>query len=430
MVLVGYLMRNFVCHFRVFVVITVILLVTFLFNLPDVHATAQNLAVTFPDYDDMGAILTRHGLKFKEIKEADLKNLGDINNYDAIYINCTSTIGTEVVSPEDAKAVGDFVRGGGIVYASDFGASVIEAAFPDKIDFYDLDGDTKTNESIGAGIGKSGVVEAKITDSGLAAVLGKKSINIDFNLDGWIVIKSVGSGVRVHMSGPVYVDDPSQPENVNADLPYVVSFSEGSGEVLYTSFHNEVQNTADMEKVLDWFATRTRTGRLVQDTRKIAVKDSGNQVLQEVVDTVDGGGEKSYEFKASGRADFGVILNFDGGSGLGISVTDPGGSVIVSEQVSKPPFVYQKIKAKKGTYVFKVKGENTGGKNLPFVLSAFGPKKAVVDSIFDEDSASVEDKWSSKQTLGVVFSVLIILGVIFYLKKFRKVDSKAKKLKR
>lgn len=433
MVLEGYLMRNFVCHFRVFIVLTVLLSGAFLLNIPNARAVEQSLAVTHSGYDNMGAILTRHGLKFKEIDEADLKNLDKLKSYDVIYINCTNTVDEGIVAAKDAEAIKNFVSGGGIVYASDFGASVIEAAFPEKIDFYDIGEGFEENEALGARQGDAGEVDATVTDSGLAAVLGKKSININFDLGGWVVVKSVGPGVRVHMRGPAAFSFRENEDKNNAsegDLPYVVSFSEGKGEVLFTSFHNEAQNTADMEKVLDWFATKTRVGKLAQDTRKIAVKDSGNKVLQEVVDMVDGGDEKSYEFKASGNADFGVILNFDGGSGLDISVTEPGGSVIVSEQVSKPPFVYQKIKAKKGTYVFKVKGEKTGGKNLPFVLSAFGPKKAAVDPIFDEDSVSVEDKWGSKQTLGVVFSVLIILGVIFYLKKFRKVDSKAKKLKR
>ena len=420
--------------FKFFVILLVLFWGTLFLNSIDSHASSQKLAVNPAGYDDMGAILARNGLNFDQLQEVDLKNFDKIKNYDAIYINCTDSIYTEIASPEDAKAIRDFVRGGGIVYASDFAASVIEAAFPDRIDFYDSGNSESTdgyyNEANDASKGGAGVVEAQITDSGLASVLGKKSISIDFNLSGWVVIKSVGPGVRVYMKGPVPFMDESQGTEIKEDVPYVASFSEGDGEVIFTSFHNEVQNTADVEKVLDWFATRTRAGKLAQETRKIAIKDKGNKVLQEIVDTASDS-EKSYEFKASGKADFGVVVNFDG-ENLTITISDPTGSAVRSETVSSTPFILNKIDASAGTYTFKIKGEKTGSSSLPFVLDVFGPQEAAVDSIVDEGlGESKASAWGTKKTIVVAASFFIILALVYYFfKKSGKIGTVSKKPKK
>ena len=430
-------MKKFWSIFRLFLAFALLVLPAVFINVSNVLA-AQNLAVTPPGWDDMGAILKKQGLTFKEIDETDLKLGEKLKGYDAIFINCSRTIYKEVVTPEDAGAIRDFVRGGGVVYASDYAGSVIEAAFPDKIDFYDIGGDDQTdgahfyNEVLWAGIGNAGGYDATVTDSGLASVLGKKTIQINFDKSGWELVKDVGSGTQVYIRGPASYYDEDQENDIRvSDIPYVVSFSEGDGEVLFTAFHNETQITRDVEKMLDWFATRTRSSKLARATREIARKDKDDKVLQEIVDTIGSGQEKTYEFKASGKG-FGLIVNFEGGAELSLEVIAPDGSTVASEKVTEPPYIKEKIDAKEGTYKFRVKGEKISENNMPIVLSVFGSEKAAVEPIFDEGQQEAQEDSASggKKTAGVVISLLIILAVAFYLKKFAKSKASGKKTKK
>jgi len=429
-------LKNFWSIFRLLFAFALLVLPAVFINVSNVLA-AQNLAVTPPDWDDMGAILKKQGLNFKEIDETDLKLGEKLTGYDAIFINCSRTIYKEVVTPEDAQAIRDFVRGGGVVYASDYAGFVIEAAFPDKIDFYDFGGGSQTdadsyNEVLWAGIGNAGGYDATVTDSGLASVLGKKTIQINFDKSGWELVKDVGSGTQVYIRGPASYYDEDQGKDIHvSDIPYVVSFSEGDGEVLFTAFHNETQITEDVEKMLDWFATRTRSSKLARATREIARKDKDDKVLQEIVDTIGSGQEKTYEFKASGR-DFGLIVNFEGGAELLVEVIAPDGSTVASEKVTEPPYIKEKIDAKGGTYKFIVKGEKISENNMPIVLSVFGSEKAAVEPIFDEGKQEAQENSASggKKAAGIVVSLLIVLAVATYLRKLTKSKSFGKKPKK
>ena len=193
---------------------------------PATGPTGGKLAVTPNGFDNIGEVLDNLGFSSTEIKEADLNDLSNLNKYDSIYINCSASIDT--VSISAAKALADYVKGGGIIYASDYANSVIQAAFPDKINFYKPNNNTEASGIVSyqqARVGNSGKVTAKVTDSGLASVLGKKEIEVNYDLGAWAVIDSVAEGVKVHMRGPVRIFDYSA-STVNLDAYKDIDYSD------------------------------------------------------------------------------------------------------------------------------------------------------------------------------------------------------------
>ncbi|OGD62327.1 hypothetical protein A2215_03790 [Candidatus Berkelbacteria bacterium RIFOXYA2_FULL_43_10] len=377
-------------------------------------APAEKMAVTPAGYDDIGDILTQLNFNADVIQESDLSDLAKLKQYEVVYINCSAGLDNYVTTA--ASVLNQYVKEGGVIYASDYANYLIQTAFPGKINFYGQGSDT-TGSS--ARIGSAGKVTAKIVDSGLASILGKTSAEVNFDLGSWAVIDSAGSGTKVHVTGPVsiydsgtggysqeYMDELSKLDYSNPkaiedfyakyqsgtsssssstqEKPYVVSFSEGEGEVLYTSFHNEAQKTTDMEKLVNWFAVRTRASKLARATGALVSGD--DVVLQEVVDTINQGGEKSYTFNATGEADFKVILNF-GGSAIDISVTDSKGSSVAEQSVTTPPYT-KEVDAKEGKYTIKLKGTEIPSANYPFVLTISGAQAAAADPIYESTSTS------------------------------------------
>jgi hypothetical protein len=119
----------------------------------------------------------------------------------------------------------------------------VDGAFPGKITF--LSPDPRVGEEAANSM-------ATIVDATLASALGKTTASINFNLPGWVVIDSVAGGTTVLLTGPATVPTAAPPYTVTLQgKPYAVQFAHGSGRVTYTSFHNEAQTTADMDRLLE-----------------------------------------------------------------------------------------------------------------------------------------------------------------------------------
>lgn len=387
---------------------------------PTVSAQTSKLAVTPPQYDDMGAVLKRMGISVIEVSANSLDNLSTWEKYDAVYLNC----GSIYPSPEKTAALKKYVQDGGVVYASDFSGELIEAAFPDRINFYGED--KKNPQSFKAKVGSAGEVQANIVDQGLASIVGKKNVKINFDLGSWVVIDSVNSGVRVHMTSEIKVYDyNNEKDNVSKDRPLVVSFQEGKGEVLFTSFHNEAQTSEDLNKILIWFAAKAKASKLAQQSRSLGT-NGGNFVLQEVVDFISGNETKLYKFNATGNSDFKIIINFEGSGKINITVKNPEGKEVLSKQVSSPPGIFDVKSAVKGAYTISLKGDSDIAKNTSVVTVVAGPKNATSDPIIYGDLGSQDEL---KKNIGVGLSILIVLAVAVHLYKNTSTKSNTKKQK-
>jgi hypothetical protein len=224
-------------------------------------ASIVKMAVVLGSYDSIELILDDLGFKkltniyssetgyvlFDTPKQI-IENSSLLNEFSILFMNCgTSNSFDENYSSDDTNFdysnyeassysnfsnLASFVNSGGSLYVSDLEYPTLEKLYPEFITFSTSFGDEQ-------------VINATILDKDLIKYMGKKNMQITFDLGGWAIINSTGLNARVLIEGNILGY-----ENNNSNNPLMVTFESGLGRVLYTSFHNEVQKTEDMDRIL------------------------------------------------------------------------------------------------------------------------------------------------------------------------------------
>ena len=83
----------------------------------------------------------------------------------------------------------------------------------------------------------------KVVDVDLRAALGKQTVQLNYNTI-WVPIESTAGSTLIEGSYETW-------SSYNEYGPLVFQDDVGAGRVLYTSFHNEAQAPADMEKLTE-----------------------------------------------------------------------------------------------------------------------------------------------------------------------------------
>ena len=142
------------------------------------------------------------------------------------------------------------VRNGLRLYFSDWNYDLMEATWPDLVDW---EGDDEELDDAQRGLAPQDV-NARIADQGLADFMGvplHSELDVVFNFGTWAVIESVSDDVQVLLVGDVAYDDPATgEERVREDTPLLIAADVGTGVVLFTAFHNEAQISDDTRDVL------------------------------------------------------------------------------------------------------------------------------------------------------------------------------------
>ncbi len=192
------------------------------------------------DYDAIDGKTSRDYIDF-------LTDLDRMKEYDIIFFNCGISDGwiTSGSKGEIGSNIKDYVEGGGSIYTSDWAHYFFEVAFPDAIDYY---GDDDRVDD--ARIGQSGRLTADVLDANMKAILGSDTADLNYDLDAWVIPVSAKSTVDVLIQGDAPINWWYGGGTVT-DAPLAVRFDKGSGTALYTTFHNESQNTIDMDALLE-----------------------------------------------------------------------------------------------------------------------------------------------------------------------------------
>lgn len=194
------------------------------------------------DYDSIETVVQRLGFAPTALYASDLAGTA-VGQLDVLLLNC-GMAEDYATSPDVIGNLRSFVQGGGVLYSSDWAFVYVDAVWPGKIQFLP----NNTQYPGGPYLGESGDgLQATVSDAALRLALGKDTASIDFDLSEWVVMDSVASGVAVLLSGPA----PLILGSTLSNRPYAVQFADGDGRVTYTSFHNEVQTTADMDVLLE-----------------------------------------------------------------------------------------------------------------------------------------------------------------------------------
>lgn len=164
-----------------------------------------------------------------------------VRDYDILFLNCRSAEPIYIATPEMQARLRRFVADGGSLHASDQAYDLIEVTWPEKIDFL---GDDLLRSQ--ADQGAIADVTATVVDGVLAAGLGRSDATLHYALETWSTMLSVSDDVDVYL----VADSPLLDGTTLADVPQIVGFGEGEGQVIYSSFHQEPGSHPDQVSIL------------------------------------------------------------------------------------------------------------------------------------------------------------------------------------
>ena len=206
---------------------------------------SKKLAVVTGSYDSIEVVLENLGFSYTVVDASSLIDTTIVNQYDFLFLNCG--LDETYANDTSASVLSNFVSSGKQLYLSDWAYIYLQRAFPGKINFY---GDDAIDQA--AQVGQSGAVTANVIDKNFITALGKNTMEINFDLPGWVVVDAVNTGVSTLITADVTISDLTTGGDITlTGRPLVTVFNHGSGKVTYTSFHNEAQPTQDMSRALE-----------------------------------------------------------------------------------------------------------------------------------------------------------------------------------
>lgn len=185
--------------------------------------------------DDAGAILQSLGLKYTKLKNNAFRKKGLNKRFDLLFINCLCDFtqifgeGSRCSPKKNAAALKEFVQAGGVLYVSDYAFGNVSRIFPGRIEFAGKKGPA----------GKKSVT---ILTEEIQKLAGKKTATAEFG-PGYVVVKSISQECTLHMT--------------LGNEPVLVSFPEGAGHVVYTSFHNAANIDPKIAEIVGYIIMQT-----------------------------------------------------------------------------------------------------------------------------------------------------------------------------
>ncbi len=183
-----------------------------------------HIQVTAANYDNIGQILTKIDFKYESYAPEKKPYM--------IFMNCGTNTNVKT------NVINDYVKEGGILYASDLSDETLKKAFPGIFQFQ---GRT----------GTIGEMNASIEDAELQEVIGNQ-MEVHFDLKGWAVLKDINAGKVLLRSE-------------ETGMPLMVEVPYGKGRIFYTCFHNHKQASDKEEALLKLLIAKQVNSILDQD---------------------------------------------------------------------------------------------------------------------------------------------------------------------
>ena len=201
------------------------------------------MAVTTPQYDDMGTLLRTMGSGYGTFDEISLENLSDagrLKNKDIVFLTCRNNA---PVQANVKQALREYVSKGGTLYASDLWYPLIADTFPEF---------ASTDPLVP---GKKQTLKAEVVDPGLRDVLGS-ALQLNFEVDDWLPATFAGNQLKIILKGRY-----TTMTGAEREVPLLVKFPLGQGTVIFTAFHNAKQNDEEERKLLRYLVFMAATAK-------------------------------------------------------------------------------------------------------------------------------------------------------------------------
>ena len=265
----------------------------------------ENIAVVNGDFDNMKEVLTRLDIAATEFEgfisqpvygtpedgeQSVLQAEGLFQGrdeaertvmleYDAIFVNSgvrglgdyvyngVDSDDDFVADPVAVENIRQYISNGRTMVISDWAGDLIEATWPDKIEFVNesnCDEEPCWDASqVGVGLNEAtgyAVVNGSAHEE-LVNQLGSEQLVIDFDFSHWTVIKSVADDVDVYLSADIeYRISGAEGYGTMDDVPLLVGFDSDRGRVVFSAFHWYTQNPALANQLMLYVAEGLNPG--------------------------------------------------------------------------------------------------------------------------------------------------------------------------
>lgn len=330
------------------------------------------LAVTPPDFDDMGKLLEKlgEGYRYTDISLDDLLNADRLKDFDVVFVTCgsypDSWLGEQTgVGDRNSKSyqckpeiverlrqsMRRFVDRGGVLYASDWRISIVQIPFQE---FAEPEPPVP---------GAKQVVTAEVVEEGLKEVLGS-TIALDFDLPGWFPAAFRGEKVTTYLRGTYQSRDGSE-----VTKPLLVKIPYGEGSVFFTAFHNEKVNSEKELQLLRYLVFTMVTEKVDKQLQQTMVQGGFSPKKQSLLSATakTQSVTQSHRCEKAGPLQF-VLAFEDRGALLHLKVVGPGGKTVEREGTST--ITIEVADAKLGEeWTYTVTAKKVPFENFPFKLT-------------------------------------------------------------
>lgn len=332
------------------------------------------LGVTPPagGFDNMGGLLDSlgEGYKYTRFPLDDLRNGEKIADYDVIFLTCSGVPqswlgkrigasqrpGTEIYEPNEevlgqvSDNLRKFVEGGGTLYASDLHYNLVAKAF------------SEVARPEQAQEGKTQKLTAEVVDDGLRELIGGE-MPLEFDQAGWRPAAFDGKDVTVYLRGKYTTD-----ADTTQSAPLLVKFPEHDGTVIFTSFHNEKQNSETELKLLRYLVFSAVTAEVETKVRQTMVRGGFSPSKRNLFSASASEQSATSVYHADQRGHLQFVLGFqNAGAQLKLTVIAPDGSQ--REQQAGSTITIDVPDAPAGEWKYTVTAVKLPSDNFPFTVT-------------------------------------------------------------
>jgi hypothetical protein len=323
-------------------------------------------------YDDMGKLLDSlgEGYKYTTFDLEQLRDAEKINDYDVIFLTCSGVPNTwlkerigaseregadeykpnEEVLKQVADNLRHFVEQGHTLYASDLHYGLVARAFPEI--------------AKGPAIerGKKQKLNAEVVDSGLHELIGGE-MPLDFDQAGWCPAAFEGKDVTVYLRGKYQPEDGQE-----QTAPLMVKFPVHDGTVIFTSFHNEKQNSETELKLLRYLVFSAVTAEVETKVERTMVQGGFSPAKKNLFSASAGEPSATSLYHADQPGHLQFVLGFqNAGAELKLTVVGPDGKK--HEQQGTSTITIDLADAPAGDWKYTVTAVRLPNENFPFTVT-------------------------------------------------------------
>lgn len=323
------------------------------------------------EFDDMGRLLDSlgNGYSYRPNDFDQLLDIDSIKNFDIVFITCSGypdewlgeavegeSRGASLFRPNDAvftkaeSTIRNYVKDGGTIYASDLHFPLIAATFPEYV----------AEDYITRGRKQS--VKAAVVDQGLRQAVGD-TIDLDFDQDGWRPAAFSGDGVTIFLDGTFLTTDGEK-----RTCPLLTKITHGTGNVIFTSFHNENQNSKSELELLKHLVFSAVTARADSEADRQMARGGFSAAKKNLFSASQDAETVTQTYVNTKQRDLQFSLAFPNQGGLlELTVEGPDGHSAHGEGASS--FAVDIPNAAIGTWKYVIKATKLPSSEFPFTMT-------------------------------------------------------------